>query len=348
MLLFQANLLLLIILHVATTCIGQEIVSKVNDCFLEHSVERKTPRPLIDRRNDFNYTHSQRHIVAKNAIDKYDIQQIHALTNCIRVLAPSHFEYRPFDLGVEKYGGGNNVTYVGGYFQRIMPAFVNHIIEVVSTATEHSGWRPHPKHLGIRCIETLDYGIGGELLWHVDFDSIYTVVLMLSDKSDFVGGNFVIRDKKKARDPKTGRFPTFHVELEKGSALVFDSNSDHGVETVEVGLRSVLVFELWMYEDTGPFEFRSPPEPYATRQIKPSILTLPVFNEDSKQARLVSKSDVGSDHDCLVRGGHGASAFYGLLAGLGYGFALAAGVTFCLVKLWTNPLDSVDSVAKDK
>ena len=32
---------------------------------------------------------------------------------------------------------------------------------------------------GIRCIEDLQYQLGGNLSWHVDGDSIYTITVML-------------------------------------------------------------------------------------------------------------------------------------------------------------------------
>ena len=57
-------------------------------------------------------------------------------------------------------------------------------------------WFPHPRQLGIRCVESLLYHAGGKLKLHTDSESIYTIVVMLSEPcaGAFTGGDFVIRE----------------------------------------------------------------------------------------------------------------------------------------------------------
>jgi hypothetical protein len=64
----------------------------------------------------------------------------------------------------------------------------------ISIRVNRFGQIYEPKKLGLRTVERLVYNSGGELLYHQDQDSIYTMVLMLSQQQDFEGGTFYIKN----------------------------------------------------------------------------------------------------------------------------------------------------------
>ena len=106
--------------------------------------------------------------------------------------------------------------------------------------------RPHPKHLGIRCIEVLSYGPGKELLLHKDGDSIYTVSFMLSAANSFEGGEFVINPVSASEQGLSlsvdgTALHLLHSAPNQGDAIMFDSNAPHGVQPISSGERKVLV-----------------------------------------------------------------------------------------------------------
>lgn len=154
--------------------------------------------------------------------------------------------------------------------QDVMPDFVAYMRHIFAQATEGAGWRPHPHHLGIRCIETLIYSAGGELLYHKDADSIYTAVVMLSDTSTFSGGSFVIEGQHT--DTNTGKLAAIRLNPRRGGALLFDSVAEHGVDSIITGNRVVLVFELWLYNDTGIYDLRPAPSIYANQPMHPTLI----------------------------------------------------------------------------
>jgi len=141
-------------------------------------------------------------------------------------------------------------------------------MSAVSEAVVKAKWFPHPRQLGIRCVETLQYHVGGELKLHFDSESIYTVVVMLSDPCSgaFTGGDFVIRENG---DPACTEL--LHVAPKMGDAIIFDSNALHGVDTIFEGQRRVLVLELWAYDDVGEGELRPGASSYKHRIKVPTI-----------------------------------------------------------------------------
>jgi hypothetical protein len=100
-------------------------------------------------------------IIVDNWIDETVASDTLILAECVRIHAPQNYEYRPF--GGRKYAGGNNVTFLNQYMQAVYPQALEQILSVAGAVTETVGWRPHPRHLGIRCIELLEYEAGGEL-----------------------------------------------------------------------------------------------------------------------------------------------------------------------------------------
>lgn len=277
-------------------------------CFERNSSPRQTARSV---QHSISYTSPQPVLNLGAVMDGIDFHHVDVLSRCIRKYLPTHFENRHFVVG-----GGNNVTYLSGFSQLLIPEFVEHMKQVVSAGANAAGWRPHPRHLGIRCVENLVYSSGGNLSFHTDSDSIYTVVTMLSPDSDYVGGKFVI----KSRDRKS----EWSIGLGRGSSFMFDSNAMHAVEPVAVGTRNVLVMEFWAYEDGNLDDARPPVGFFKTKPMIPQLL---IGNQCE------SKSGNG---DFLSLGGfrlgHSHVFLLGLMAGLGLGTILHAKSGYILIR----------------
>lgn len=161
-----------------------------------------------------------------------------------------------------------------------MPEFVHHILDVAALATGAAGWYPHPRHLGFRCIELLEYHTGGELLMHQDYDSVYTMVIMLEDPSLFTGGQFVIRPRawdsriqsRRAHQEISFMAPVI-VEPMKYGGFIFDSLAEHAVTPIESGKRTVLAIELWAFEPVDVTGLRPHARYYEGRLQRPYIFS---------------------------------------------------------------------------
>jgi len=222
-------------------------------------------------------------VVFEDALDEFDVEQIYALSKCVREIMPDHVEDRPFDQGMTGYGGGNNVTYLGGFFEVILPDLTNRIIEVATEGTTLAGWLPHPRHLGIRCIELLEYERNGELLWHEDADSVYTLTFMLGDPKGFDGGEFNILPRSWSnRQNKTAiaALPSFKANPKQNGGVLFDSIASHAVTTLSRGKRTVLAVELWAYEHVDITGMRPHVKYYRNRVFKPELLSLKELRSD--------------------------------------------------------------------
>ncbi len=221
-------------------------INEVSKCYQSNVLKFTRDK----RKNIGKFVHNVNEpvLLLQDVIDSTDIGNIKILSDCVRKISPEHFEDRAFDSN--GYGGGNNVTFLHGYFQHILPELFSHIINnIVISAAETAGWRPYPGHLGIRCIEKLDYYTGGELLLHTDNESVFTLVLLLVDHNDFTGGSFYINNKND--NDKTLKF-----NPEYGGGIMFDSLSDHGVDRIITGERTVLAIEFWPWLDSSIYDFR--------------------------------------------------------------------------------------------
>lgn len=91
--------------------------------------------------------------------------------------------------------------------------------------------------LNVRCIELHHYVEGGGLITpgHRDNGSEITISILLSDPATVSGGDFVTYCEGMAIAHKMNR----------GDAIIFDSEKLHNISTVTKGLRQSLVVELW-------------------------------------------------------------------------------------------------------
>ncbi|KOO28058.1 hypothetical protein Ctob_004510 [Chrysochromulina tobinii] len=229
------------------------------------------------------YTPGRPLVIIHSLFDSEDIQQIDRLSEWVKKMHPTQHVCRQFDQApveyvngelvvpatTQNYGGGNDVTHIHGFAQISIPHLLEHIICSASEATMTARWFPHPRQLGIRCVESLLYHAGGKLKLHTDSESIYTIVVMLSEPcaGAFTGGDFVIRESTdRSSDALLRAAP------KKGDAIIFDSNILHGVDTVLLGERRVLVLELWAYEDASEGERRPAAHTYRNRVKVPTLL----------------------------------------------------------------------------
>jgi len=97
-------------------------------------------------------------------------------------------------------------------------------------------------HVAVRVIEHHQVSRGGGLLQktHIDYGSLLTLDVMLSDPSDFSGGVFHTIESDGSLQPHA---------FEKGDMMLFQSHKYHAVDEVKSGLRQVLIMELWQGEE---------------------------------------------------------------------------------------------------
>ena len=90
----------------------------------------------------------------------------------------------------------------------------------------------------VRTIELHHYSAGGGLVTpgHRDYGSDVTMSILLSHPADVSGGDFVTYDKDGS--------PVGH-KMERGDAILFQSEKLHNISTVKSGVRKSLVVELW-------------------------------------------------------------------------------------------------------
>mmetsp|Transcript_18121 Transcript_18121/g.34385 ORF Transcript_18121/g.34385 Transcript_18121/m.34385 type:complete len:302 (+) Transcript_18121:61-966(+) len=91
----------------------------------------------------------------------------------------------------------------------------------------------------VRTIELHHYSAGGGLVTpgHRDYGSDVTMSVLLSHTDDVSGGDFVTYNE----DDGT---PVAH-KMERGDAILFQSEKLHNISTVKRGVRKSLVVELW-------------------------------------------------------------------------------------------------------
>jgi 2OG-Fe(II) oxygenase superfamily len=139
---------------------------------------------------------------------------------------------------------------MAGYLQMLAPGISAHVVNLVRMARVAAKWDqapmlqfPDPGELGVRTNEHLQYTAGGFVGLHTDDESVYTIVVALSEPDAYEGGEYVLYD---ADDPTKETL----VKLPRLSALVFLSSlTSHGVAPVTSGLREMFAAEFWEEDD---------------------------------------------------------------------------------------------------
>jgi hypothetical protein len=265
---------------------------KIHECFQYNRIQRVTARDI----NTLLYYNSSDDpvITVEKWIDKIDADNLNILTQCVKKIYPDNFLSRPFDI--KGYGGGNNVTFLNEILQIAYPELLDQVLSVAGAITDTLGWRPHPNHLGIRCIEVAEYGPGGELLFHYDDESIYTLsVVISSPEHDFEGGSFAISNNQFGKPYTSGNITTTYIDPKQYGGVIFDSNMAHGITAISNGSRTAFVIELWPYEDSG-FDEQRPPGSLKFQKAKiAKLLRVPVLTDPAESAP--SKAVLSLDFD---------------------------------------------------
>jgi hypothetical protein len=92
----------------------------------------------------YEYNEGEPFIHIDKLLNDENHQQLNILADCIMEHVPSHSEYREFNQNKKGYGGGNHVTFLGGFISLLFPQLIEHIkyvtgrinvIELVSSDT---------------------------------------------------------------------------------------------------------------------------------------------------------------------------------------------------------------------
>ena len=171
--------------------------------------------------------------------------KIETLSYCVQESMVENFEKR--DFGGH---GGNNVTYLSGFFQRFLPSIWEKILKLINTSLIESEWRAEGIYgLNARCVEHLSYSASGYLGAHKDADSAFTAVFMLSELHEYTGGDILIATSPTAVD-LLQEDSYRRLKLEPLSMIIFDSERVHAVDELVDGTRCVLVVEFWPFPES--------------------------------------------------------------------------------------------------
>jgi hypothetical protein len=198
----------------------------------------------------FQQTNEVDMAVVTSAITASNAATIQNLAACVREEFPEQFEHRKFEQG----GGGNNVVFVAGFIQEFAPSVAMRIVQVAHLVWKSAGWSsPDPLQCGIRTAEHLSYDGWSKLGVHIDAGSLYTVLIALANPEDYEGGNFFMFPENG--DLRHGKI--ISVKPDRLSAIVFRSETEHGVEDVQSAGREMFATELWRWGDV-PMGVRRP------------------------------------------------------------------------------------------
>ena len=158
-----------------------------------------------------------------------------------------HFKHRGFGEGQ----GGNDCTYLAPFLQVFCPTIATSVKDIATLAWKAASWddvladnneeHPDPRSLGIRTSEYLSYKGWPSLEAHKDIGSIYTIMISIKDPTEYEGGEFFVH---------TSMIESTNVKLDMLSAIVFKSNTIHGVRPIISGHRESFVTELWSNNDS--------------------------------------------------------------------------------------------------
>ena len=127
-----------------------------------------------------------------NVITPYERNELLILDECMQIFASQTYQDRSFGDG--SYGG-NIVTYLSGYAQKIIPHILTKMKNIANSALTSNKLGQTVDSvdgLGLRCVEFLFYRQGMKLNMHTDTDSYFTMIVALSHQNDYEGGNFMI------------------------------------------------------------------------------------------------------------------------------------------------------------
>lgn len=214
-------------------------------------------------------------VIVENALHIREAETLQDLKQCLQTHHDHLTEHRPFGQGYDN--GGNNCVFLGAFLQWMAPGVAAQIRQTGHVAWEHGGWgdfdppRPQmhpygyidPSEAGIRTSGHLSYEGWEALGPHKDNDSLYTVLVMLSDPEDYDGGQLYMQvDRSGEQSEKQRMLDEYHppmvIKPKKHSAVVFmaDENT-HQVLSIGGGDRQTVGTEFWSHGDV-PFGMMRP------------------------------------------------------------------------------------------
>jgi uncharacterized membrane protein len=223
--------------------LSESAISMVQYCFNQKSIKNIVRKNI----NDIEIVKEEIEapfLKMMNFLHEDDVKNIFLLSQCVQLHDAGRFTSRYFGFG--NYSG-NNVTYMTGFAQRVMPEFVEYVVQIAQRTAIVAGWRPLPSLLGIRCVELIGYVPGTRLGYHADVGSFYTITALLNDHNDFKGGEFHIQGWEE----DDGSTTTWTVHHRHMSGIMFYSESMHMVKEVTEGKRYVFCLELWNHADSS-------------------------------------------------------------------------------------------------
>jgi len=211
-------------------------------------------------------------VQVSNCLTESDALRVQILASMIR----DHFDFW-FEKRTFTNGGGNQCTYLAPLLQHFVPGAAAGIAKAARLAWEAAGWEgddtvdeekrcshemsqedqgdlskgwintgfPEPSSLGMRTSEHLSYDGWPSLEAHRDGGSVYTVNFALTEPGLFGGGSFYLQEEDEegewARD--------IVIRPPRLGAIVFLSETLHGVRQITSGRRETFVSELWAEDD---------------------------------------------------------------------------------------------------
>jgi hypothetical protein len=223
----------------------------------EEEEQQQQPTATTIHRNKFGKAIA---VEVRSAITMNNVKSIRALSNGIQEGISStsstcldkkkklsqHFKHRGFGEGQ----GGNDCTYLAPFLQVFCPTIATSVKDIATLAWKAASWdvldadneeHPDPRSLGIRTSEYLSYKGWPSLEAHKDIGSIYTIMISIKDPTEYEGGEFFVH---------TSMIESTNVKLDMFSAIVFKSNTIHGVRSIISGHRESFVTELWSNNDS--------------------------------------------------------------------------------------------------
>jgi len=197
--------------------------------------------------------HAETHLPLSADAQKTEVVRVPSFLSAAEVedLHELHKELQPLLGSAGRTSGNQAAAYrqgtwetsylsTDGLFARARPALRQRLLDLAREMdAEHWNVMSRATRPVLpRCVEYHTVEPGGSLPYptHYDAGSLVTIDIMLSDSSDFRGGEF------RTLEPD-GSMRSY--AFEKGDALCFVSHKFHCVSPLTAGRRNVLVVELW-------------------------------------------------------------------------------------------------------
>lgn len=190
-------------------------------------------------------------VAISGALGDGDVLALGALADCVTRFAPDR---KPRERPHADDDGAALAWDVGWFLKSVAPELRDRVVEVASLASragDTPAFARDAASLHIRSVERIRYRRAGHLDLHVDRNSTYTLVLLLSNAASFGGGHFFARAGGADLD----------LALDNHGGVLCLSDAPHGVTHVTRGKRDVLAVEFWSHHE--PLSNETRPDPVA-------------------------------------------------------------------------------------